>query len=257
VGFRDLLAFMTGLPVGGGSLERAARSFHLAPLVGVVEGLVAAAAVSAATIAGSPEVLAGAIYIATHIALTGGIHLDGFSDYMDVVGSRLRGEAAVRVLKDPRRGSYAIAWTFTILALSLASIAAVSDLGVAALAALLAAAYLAAAEAAYTAIALGSPPPYPGLASKFKAEVTRGRVFVNIALYTVLAAAVAAASLKLIGPEGLAAALAAAATGPLAGAASAIDAGRRLGFVSGDVAGFAFEASRTAALTLAAIAVSA
>jgi len=108
VGFRDLLSFLTTLPVGGRSLEGAADSFPEAPLVGLLVGLAAGGLGGLAGLLWG-SCMAGAVYMAAYTLVTGGLHLDGYADVEDVLGSGLRGGEALRVLKDPRRGAHALA----------------------------------------------------------------------------------------------------------------------------------------------------
>ncbi|GAB6148606.1 adenosylcobinamide-GDP ribazoletransferase [Stetteria hydrogenophila] len=254
-GFRDLLAFATGIPLGGGSVEAAAAAFPLAPLLGALEGLLASLALAALGAAGVPGSLAGAVYLVLHVAITGALHLDGFSDYADVVGSRLAGEGALRVLKDPSRGSYALAWTTVALVASAAAAGSLAPLG-AGLLPLLTAVYAFSAEAMYLVIAAGRREPYEGLAGAFKDSMDGEGHAVNAASYAGVACLSAAAALQRSPLEAALVAVAAALAVPFS-LLVARDAESRLGFVNGDVAGFAYEALRTFLLTMAALALSA
>ncbi len=252
MGLRDLAAFMTALPLGGGSLEAAARSFHMAPVIGALGGLVAGSAAAALEALGVGEaLLLGAVYMAVHLAFTGGLHMDGFADYADVVGSRLRGGEALRVLKDPRRGSFAAAWTAVVVLVGAASAGLIaSELSGLEAVAVVAAVHAGAAEAAYTALASGRPEPYRGLARVFREALTPRSMAVNALVY----AAVGGLCVAAAGPGAPgAAAIIALLASPIVGYAAARDASSRLGFVSGDVAGFAFESSRTLCLLAAAL----
>lgn len=256
-GLRDLAAFMTGIPLGGGSLEAAARAFPLVPLIGALEGVIASLALAALGALGAGGLLAGAVYLAVHAAVTGSIHLDGFADYADVIGSRARGRRALEVLKDPRRGSHAAVWTAVIL---IASAAAAGELAALAsshrawipAASLVTAVYASSSEAMYMVLALGPREPYQGLAGLFKDNMDSRGHAVNAAAYAAVSALTLASTQ---GPLGLRALVAGILAAPLPlSLAAARDAESRLGFVNGDVAGFAYEASRTALLAVAAVA---
>ena len=234
MGLRDLLAFMTRLPVGPGSLEGAARSLHLAPLVGLLEGLVVAGVLYA--LAGVDRLLAASTALAAHLALTGGLHMDGFSDYAEALAAEARGEVAERILGDARRGSYAIAWTVVLLLARFSLLACFTREPVAVVAS-----YVAAAESLYAYIALGRGRPR-GLGGLFMVHAkNRRRAVANIA---VLLASIVLPALLGLGALVLAPLLVAAIVSWL----TAWDSYRRLGRPSGDAAGFTYEATLTLAL---------
>ncbi|MEB3806219.1 MAG: adenosylcobinamide-GDP ribazoletransferase [Desulfurococcales archaeon] len=257
-GFRDLLAFMTGIPLGGGDIERAACAFPLIPFVGALEGLLASLALAVLAVFGVEGVLAGAFYLVVHLLVTGGIHLDGFSDYLDVLGSRLSGEGAVRVLKDPRKGSHAIVWIAATFILSAASAGEIASLASAPgpcpvlCLAVFTAVYTASTEAMYMVLAVGPREPYMGLGGLFKDYMDRADHAVNIAAYTITGLLLALAALHSTSSATILLVVLAAPF-PIS-ILAARDASHRLGFVNGDVAGFAYEATRTILLALAAIA---
>jgi adenosylcobinamide-GDP ribazoletransferase len=237
---------MTGLPLGGGRLEGAAESVHLAPLVGLLEGLAVAAVLYAAGEAAG-GLAAAALALVAHLAVTGGLHLDGFSDYSEAVLSRARGGEAERILSDPRRGSFAVAATSTLLAARLGLLAEALSAPLA-----VATAYTASAYAMVLYLAL-SPPGGSGLGPLFKSRLTPWRLASSTMLAAAAASALAALdSLALTGSPAAhaAAALAAAGVAPLV----ALDSARRLGRASGDAAGFTFESALTASLAAAALA---
>ena len=248
---RDLLAFMTRLPLGGGSLEGAARCFYAAPLLGLAVGSLAFAPLAMLKVVGAPGLLAGSVYPAIHYLLTGGLHLDGLADYADVWGSGARGDVAVRVLKDPRRGSHAIAALATVTLASAGAAASIYALGLQEALALFIAAYAAAYESMYLTLLAGPPEPYKGMAAAFKRSASR-TYKLNLLLYAVTAFSLAAATSQLAAPA-LAAVAAVLAATPALGLLVAADAAARLGFVNGDVAGASFETSRTLALLAGAV----
>ncbi len=247
---RDLLAFMTRLPLGGGSLEGAAWCIHLAPLAGLLVGAAALAPLEALGLAGAPAILAGSLYPAIHYILTGGLHLDGLADYADVWGSGARGEAAARILKDPRRGAHAIAALAAATIASAGAAASIYPLNPIDALAVFTAAYAAAYESMFLALLAGPPEPYRGMALPFSKAARKTR-WANAALYASLAAALTVTTLAY--SRGLAASIAILmALAPAVGVLVALDARSRLGFVNGDVAGAAFEVSRVVALAAAA-----
>ncbi len=258
-GFRDLLAFMTGIPLGGGRIEAAASAFPLIPIVGALEGILVSLVLLALVAVGVDGALLGAAYLVAHVLVTGAIHLDGFSDYVDVLGSRLSGERAVRVLKDPRKGSHAIVWISVILIVSASS---AGDLvstvwgstpctGLCIIP-LIAATYAASAEAMYLVLAIGRREPYEGLGGLFKDYMDTVGHAVNAVTYALIALVLALTTSHTAASTFLLTAVLVAPI-PLS-IIVARDAESRLGFVNGDVAGFTYEAVRTLLLALAALA---
>ena len=238
MGLRDLLAFLTTLPAGGGSLEGAASSFYAAPAVGLIVGSIVAAAAWAASYR---PALGPAVVVALHALLTGTLNLDGLMDYFDVVGSGLRGQEALRVLKDPRKGAFAVAAAVVVLALRASAAYYLLRRP-----AVMVASYVAAYEGGYLAAAVGREEPYEGLARRFSEESRRAP---SIAKNLALTAAICAALALLSGPRSLLPLLALAAPYALVA-----DAERRLGFVNGDVIGASIELAGAIAMVVGALA---
>lgn len=96
---RDLLAFFTVLPVGGGSIEGAAKTFWLYPLVvGAVVGSLAGLAGYGLWLI-APELGGAAAYVVA-TALTGFHHLDGLLDFGDAIMVRGGQAKRLQVMKD-------------------------------------------------------------------------------------------------------------------------------------------------------------
>lgn len=230
--FLSLLSFLTIIPTGHHDIEAAARAFPYVPLAGLVAGLVAAA----------PALLGGffggILSALAALLVTGLIHADGLFDYADVIGSGLRGEGAVRVLKDPHIGGKGAAFGVLTLMASFSAVIALTLDGLGFPAAVGSA--VASYEAMYVVASFGRPAPYGGLGSLF-IRLGGGRWFLN--------SATSLASLSLVvlvgGPV---LAIASFSAAVLAAAVIAGDAVRRLGFVSGDVMGFALEVCRAVSL---------
>jgi adenosylcobinamide-GDP ribazoletransferase len=77
------------------------------PVVGAVLGLVAAAVHAAGYLVAAP-LLAAALAVATTVLLTGALHEDGLADAADAWGGASTREAALRILRDPRHGTYGV-----------------------------------------------------------------------------------------------------------------------------------------------------
>ncbi|MEB2835666.1 MAG: adenosylcobinamide-GDP ribazoletransferase [Desulfurococcales archaeon] len=259
MGFRDLLSFLTTLPIGGGgSLEGAAEAFPLAPLAGGVVGLMAGLAGAAAGILWGP-IVAGVFYSAAYILLTGGLHLDGYADVEDTLGSGLTGGEALRVLKDPRRGSHALVMVAFNLLLSTGAAAAIyTDAGPLGLALAATITHAASGASMLLLARRAEPPPYRGLSTLFHraARAPRALAKALAALAATEAAALAAAAASASWGS-LAAALAPL-TAPSIGVALGLRGPVRvLGFANGDVMGYTYEATRLTGLLAAALAAAA
>ncbi len=244
MGLRDLVSFMTAIPVGKGSVERAASSFYAVPLIGViVGGLVGLVGLALSR----QPLVAGAIMTALHLLLTGGLHLDGAADYGDLIGSGAKGEEALRVLKDPRRGSFGIATAAVLLIVRFSALSVLSSRPWT-----VTMAYVASYEAAFIAVMLGRPEPYSGLGRIFW-EGSRGRPkLVANALVTAACVVIIVVVSTLLAHASYLdlAALAGLVVGPL----TVADAHKRLGFVNGDVLGFTIEVAGVLALVAGALA---
>jgi adenosylcobinamide-GDP ribazoletransferase len=114
------LAFLTRLPVHEPRAWRdldLAASVPLFPVVGALIGLAGAIGYALATWLGLPPWPAAAIALATTIWLTGALHEDGLADVADGFGGGRTREDKLRIMRDPRVGSYgAIALVLAVLA---------------------------------------------------------------------------------------------------------------------------------------------
>jgi adenosylcobinamide-GDP ribazoletransferase len=78
------------------------------PLVGVVIGLLLYGWLSLAQFLALGPMLRGAVSLLLPIAVTGGIHLDGFCDTADALGSHQSRERKLEILKDSHIGAFAL-----------------------------------------------------------------------------------------------------------------------------------------------------
>jgi adenosylcobinamide-GDP ribazoletransferase len=122
---RALLAFFTALPVRGASLEAAAESAYLLPLVGLFTGVPGAALILFGY-AMPPGVVAtlalGAVLLAAGLH-----HTDGVLDVGDALMVRGTPERRRAVLKDTRVGVGGIGVLFVVYAPTLAALIALVD----------------------------------------------------------------------------------------------------------------------------------
>jgi adenosylcobinamide-GDP ribazoletransferase len=108
---RAALSFLTAVPVGRGvelgehDLRRGAALF---PAVGgAIGALVATVAWGSAQVL--PPFAAAVLGVATGVAATAALHLDGLGDVADGVGASLAGGDPAEAMRDPRLGSFGIA----------------------------------------------------------------------------------------------------------------------------------------------------
>jgi adenosylcobinamide-GDP ribazoletransferase len=103
------LGFLTCLPVREPPAWRdldLAASVPLFPIVGALIGLAGAIGYALAGWLGLPPWPAAAIALATTIWLTGALHEDGLADVADGFGGGRTREDKLRIMRDPRLGSY-------------------------------------------------------------------------------------------------------------------------------------------------------
>jgi adenosylcobinamide-GDP ribazoletransferase len=193
------------------------------PVVGAAIGLGGAIAYALAVWLGLPPLPAAAVALAASILLSGALHEDGLADVADGFGAGATPEDKLRIMRDPRIGSYgALALALALLARAGAIMALAEPSAVAA--ALVAAG--AASRAALPAVMIALPRARTdGLAA------SAGRPHPLRAAAAVLVAILIA--LALLGEAALAALL----VGALGALAVALLARRQIGGCTGDVLG--------------------
>lgn len=113
-GARLALSWLTVLPAGQGDGDRtvdratAAHAITLAPLVGLLLGLLAAGTLSILDLTHMPGLLAGLLTVGLLAALTRGMHLDGLADTADGLGSYGPPERALAVMRDGGAGPFGV-----------------------------------------------------------------------------------------------------------------------------------------------------
>lgn len=135
---RHLLAtvsWMTVLPVPGSlqpspvSRADGARIIALVPLAGAIVGAAVAAVAWAAHAAGLPTVLVGALAVGAAALLTRGMHLDGFADCVDGLGSYGPPERAREIMRQGTVGAFGAAALALLLIAGSAAVGALADRG--------------------------------------------------------------------------------------------------------------------------------
>jgi adenosylcobinamide-GDP ribazoletransferase len=223
-GFLGAVSFLTRVPTGAGVREpgELVRFVPWFPVVGAGVGLVVGG-VAAGAMWLLPPLPAAAVAVVAGVVLTGAFHEDGLGDTADAFGGGRDRDGTIRILQDPRLGTFGVLAVAASLLLRVASVAALAP--AAALAALPAAHALgrAAAVAAMAAfpVAGGS-----GLGAAYARALSRRRALLGLAAG--LAVAVA-----LLGVVALWAATAVAVAAFLLGRLAV----RRIGGITGDVLG--------------------
>ena len=103
-------AMYSKIPMPRVDWEKKALSWALCffPLVGVAIGLVLWGWMALAQVLHIGPALSGAVALLLPIALSGGIHLDGFCDTCDALSSHQSRERKLEILKDSHTGAFAI-----------------------------------------------------------------------------------------------------------------------------------------------------
>jgi adenosylcobinamide-GDP ribazoletransferase len=235
------LAFgtLTVLPVRPPSVDRgtAGRAMALAPLVGLVLGLVACLPL---LLTESSPLLSAVLTVGAVALLTRGLHLDGLADTADGLGSGRPAADALAVMRKGDVGPFGVA---TLVIVLLAQVAALAQLvaagdGVVALVAALVVSRLALPLACLRGVPAARA---DGLGAAVAGSVSR-----PAALVAVLLTAIPVTALALLGDG----AAALAPLGLLVGAALVWRAVHRLGGVTGDVLGAVVEATFAGSLVL-------
>ena len=124
------LQFLTRLPVRTPAawphhvLAASAPAF---PLIGALIGALGGLAFALASWLGLPPLLAALLAVAAQILVTGGLHEDGLADLADGFGGGRTRAEKLRIMRDPRLGSFgALALVLTLLA-RIAALAALAE----------------------------------------------------------------------------------------------------------------------------------
>ncbi|PUA33989.1 MAG: hypothetical protein B7O98_00830 [Zestosphaera tikiterensis] len=243
-GVRSLLSFLTTIPTGEGDIEAGAKVFYLVPLIGLFEGGVVGLVLNVLSVFELPTDMIAILCLVTHIAITGGIHMDGYCDYLDVIGSHKRGEEALKIMKDPRRGTFSVVILTLSLMANYISLNKLVALGVPELTLILIFVYVSAAESMYIIAVIGKEEPYMGLGHMFsKYAKSFKNVAINATLYSSVAFLLTVSYAKIF-PQ----ILTVLTLTIIVCLFSYRDSKHRLGFVTGDVMGFTYELLRTLSL---------
>jgi adenosylcobinamide-GDP ribazoletransferase len=238
---KDLLgavSFLTRVPTGTGAVQPTdmARFVPWFPLVGALVGAAVGLLYAGAGLL-LPPLVAAAVAVTAGVAITGAFHEDGLGDTADAfVGGRDR-EDTLRILKDPRLGTFGV---LAVAASLLLRVAAVAALAPSAALAALPAAHALSRAAAVGLMAAVPPAAETGLGAAYARALGGRQALLGVA------AGLAVAAVLL----GVWALPAAALTGFAALWLGRL-ARRRIGGVGGDVLGAAQQAGEILTLLVA------
>lgn len=238
------VAWMTVLPVPDSlqpnPVTRAdgARIIALVPLAGAMVGAAVAAVAWAAHAAGLPTVLAGALAVGAGALLTRGMHLDGFADCVDGLGSYGSPERAREIMRQGTVGPFGAAALALLLIAGSAAVGALADRGAwLAIGVAVGSARAAAVIGCRRGWAPSNPDGFGALTAGSQGLVTQGT-------WAVIALALAVPAVPGRPWQGPLAVT----VGLLVAAIAMRHCERRFGGMSGDVLGFGIELAAVAAL---------
>lgn len=234
-GFRQAIVFLTRVPLAGVyGADKAAAWF---PLVGALVGLTVAGAYWA-LFPWAPSLLGAVVAVTLGVFLTGAFHEDGLADTFDAVGSGETGNAALEIMRDPRLGTYGTVAVVLSVAWRVVALGSLTPAG--AVAGLVVAHSLGRAGAVFL-LALSPPARSEGLGSSSASTVTGGSVWFaaisGVLVSTVAAGLLVGSALVAVGLSGL---------------ILRRTAVRRVGGVTGDIAGACEQISEMLVLAIVA-----
>lgn len=230
-------AFLTRVPMavtaGAADVGSAARWF---PLVGGVLGAVGALVAWTLTeVLGSPAALTATLVIGLEAWITGAIHLDGLADTADGFGGGRSREDILRIMRDPRIGSYGAIALVLVIGMKLTALAALLDRGA------LQFVVIAPAMSRWTISALAAWLPYARADGGLGEAVIDSRTTSSLIAATAITVTIAIAALRVEAPFVLA-------TTVLTVVWIGRAARRRIDGVTGDVFGASVELTEAAVL---------
>ena len=110
-------------PVTGADVARASWTL---PLVGLVIGIIAAAAYAIAFRTGLPPLIAAALAVTAALLTTGALHEDGLADSCDGLGGGADRERRLEIMRDSRIGTYGACALVLSLLLRIGALAALA-----------------------------------------------------------------------------------------------------------------------------------
>jgi adenosylcobinamide-GDP ribazoletransferase len=241
-GLRLAVTLLTVVPVRSGRVDResARWAMTLAPVAGLIVGVVAAVVLVVSGWLGFGSLLAGALAVAAMALLTRGLHLDGLADLADGLGSGKPAAEALTIMKKSDIGPFGVVALVLVLLVQVAALARAETAGRGVVA------VVAAAVTARLALTLACRPGVPAARGSGLGALVAGSVQPAVAAVLVVAAVAAGAAFGWI----FAIAVAAGLVSSLLVTELAV---RRLGGITGDVLGAAAEITTAVCLLVTAL----
>ncbi|MGH2711639.1 MAG: adenosylcobinamide-GDP ribazoletransferase [Actinomycetota bacterium] len=238
-GLGAAIGFLTRIPVGAssGDSRRLARGVPWFSVVGALVGaIVAAVFAGAGTVL--PAFVAASLAVGTGLLVTGAFHEDGLGDTADALVGGWTREERLRILRDPRLGTFGVCAVVVSLLLRTSAVASMAPWDAAAA---LVAAHALARVASIGLISFLPAASDEGLGAGYAAAVRTRHVLLGALGGLLIAGSVLGIFLV---PSALAAVFGASVMGLLAK--------RRIGGLTGDILGAAEQTAETLVLLLAA-----
>jgi adenosylcobinamide-GDP ribazoletransferase len=127
--FLAALQFLTIIPVPGRAASSEwdmARSMAYYPLIGLCIGLILVLARHLFAIL-LPHTVVAILLIIILVLITGALHLDGFSDTLDGLGSGKSREEVLRIMRDSRAGAFGVVGVTCLLILKFTLVAEIPE----------------------------------------------------------------------------------------------------------------------------------
>ena len=123
---RLAIGFLTVLPIAPAGASRMGPARAYFPLVGLALGGVLAGLDFVARLA-LPPIVVGALLVAAVLVMTRAMHMDGFLDTCDGLFGGYSRSQRLKILRDTRVGSFAVAGGVSLLLLKLTLMASIAD----------------------------------------------------------------------------------------------------------------------------------
>lgn len=128
-GLLEAVTFLTVAPLPRSAADPD-RGLMWAPLFFPVVGLAVGLLLAAVLALPLPPLAAAALALAVWVAVTGGLHEDGWADCMDAAFAHVPTERRLEILDDPRVGAHGVTGTVLLLLLRFAALAAIAPAAV-------------------------------------------------------------------------------------------------------------------------------
>ncbi len=96
-------------------------AFCFLPAAGIITGAVQAAWIALSCAVDLSPVLGAVVACTVPLLVTGGIHMDGFSDTMDALSSHAERQKKLEIMDDPHMGAFGVMWMIVYMMLCAAS----------------------------------------------------------------------------------------------------------------------------------------